>query len=159
MAVDAIEVNSYVGVDGNSYTSSVANDQLTNEDFLKLLLTEMQLQDPTAPMDSQRMMDSQLQMSTIEANLTMSQSMEALSAAFAQSNLSNAANIIGRSVENGEYGESGDLKQFLVSSVESVEGEVYMSANEIVGYDSENSQFILSEEKTMLPYNNITKIY
>ncbi|MDZ7819063.1 MAG: flagellar hook capping FlgD N-terminal domain-containing protein [Aliarcobacter sp.] len=49
---DNIQVNSSVGIDGNSYTSAISNDQLTNDDFLKLMIQELKLQDPTKPMDS-----------------------------------------------------------------------------------------------------------
>ena len=35
MATDSVQVNSSIGVDGNSYTSASSNDQLGNEDFLK----------------------------------------------------------------------------------------------------------------------------
>ena len=33
----SVQVNSSVGVDGNSYTTSVSNDNLTTDDFLKLM--------------------------------------------------------------------------------------------------------------------------
>ena len=47
-----VVVNSQTGIDGNSYTTAISNDKLTNDDFLKLLLEEMKMQDPTNPMDS-----------------------------------------------------------------------------------------------------------
>lgn len=159
MAVDSVQVNSSIGTDGNSYTTAVSNDKLTNEDFLQLLLTEMKLQDPTKPMDSQRMMDSQLQMSTIEANLTMSESMEALKNSFAQTNLSTSAAMIDHIIENGEYGEDGASKQFIVQSVEMQDEELYLIAHQIVGFDSENSQFILSDEQSAINFNSVTKIF
>ncbi len=69
MTVDNVKTATSVGADGNSYTTGVSNDKLTNDDFLKLMLTELKYQDPTKPMDSASMMDSQLQMSSIETNL------------------------------------------------------------------------------------------
>ena len=38
---------------GNKYTQSVSNDSLTTNDFLKLMIEELKLQDPTKPMDIQ----------------------------------------------------------------------------------------------------------
>ena len=65
---DNIQVNSNVGIDGNSYTSAISNDQLTNDDFLKLMIQELKLQDPTKPMDSQKMLSTQMQMSAMNTN-------------------------------------------------------------------------------------------
>lgn len=159
MAVDNVQVNSTVGTDGNTYTSSISNDKLTNEDFLQLLLTEMKMQDPTKPMDSQRMMDSQLQMSTIEANLTMAESMEALKSSFAQTNLSTSAAMIDHVIENGEYSQDGTAKQFVVQSVEMQDEELYLIAHAIEGYDEENGQLILSNEQSAINFNSVTKIF
>ena len=51
---DVSSTNSLTGTDsfGNKYTQSVSNDQLTTNDFLKLMIEELKLQDPTKPMDS-----------------------------------------------------------------------------------------------------------
>ena len=58
---DDIKINSSVGIDGNSYTNAISNDQLTNNDFLKLMIQELKLQDPTKPMDSAKMLSTQMQ--------------------------------------------------------------------------------------------------
>jgi len=128
-------VTSSTGADGNSYTTSVSNDQLTNEDFITLMLTELSLQDPTKPVDSASMMDTQLQMSTIEANMATIEAMESLSASLTQTSLADSANMIGKIVENGAVNEDGDLKQYQISSVESQDGTIYATAYEIIGYD------------------------
>ena len=91
MELDDVQVNSTAGIDGNSITTAVSNDKLTNDDFLKLLLEEMKMQDPTKPMDSTALMDSQLKMSTIEANNDMSASLAALTKSYAASSLSTAS--------------------------------------------------------------------
>ncbi|MEA3383957.1 MAG: flagellar hook capping FlgD N-terminal domain-containing protein [Campylobacterota bacterium] len=133
MAVDNVQVNSQTDAYGNSYTSAVSNDKLTNEDFLNLMIQELKMQDPTKPMDSAAMMDSQLQMSTIEANLAMSESMEALRMSYANSSLSTAANLIGKTVGNGEMGEDGMNKSFKVETITNQDGELYVSARQMVG--------------------------
>jgi len=128
-------VSSSTGVDGNSFTTAVSNDNLTNEDFITLMLTELSLQDPTKPVDSASMMDTQLQMSTIEANMATIEAMNNLTASFAQTTLSDSANMIGKIVENGSLNEDDELKQYQVSSVESQDGTIYATAYEIIGYD------------------------
>ena len=45
MAVENVQVNTSTGIDGSSYTSSISNDQLTNADFLKLMIEELKMQD------------------------------------------------------------------------------------------------------------------
>ena len=133
MAVDSVQVNSATDVNGNSYTTAVSNDKLTNEDFLNLMIQELKMQDPTKPMDSAAMMDSQLQMSTIESNLAMSESMEALRMSYANSSLSTAANLIGKTVGNGEMGADGTTKSFKVETISNQDGELYVMARQMVG--------------------------
>lgn len=132
MAVDNVQVNTSTGLDGSSYTSSISNDQLTNEDFLKLMIEELKMQDPTKPMDSQQMLSTQMQMSTINTNLETIKTMETLAKTFSQSALSNAANVIGKSIEDGNIGENGINKAYTVRSVETIDGEVNVKAQQIL---------------------------
>ncbi len=134
MAIDTVEINSAVGVDGNSYTTAISNDKLTNEDFLMLLLEEMKMQDPTKPMDSAQMMDSQLQMSTIESNMDMSNAMTALQQSYANSALSSAAGMIGYIVEDDTMGDNGLIKSYKVETVETLDGEMYLNVRELTGF-------------------------
>lgn len=132
MSVDNVQVNTNRGVDGSSYTSSISNDQLTNSDFLKLMIEELKMQDPTKPMDSAQMLSTQMQMSTINTNLETIKTMETLAKTFSQSALSNAANVIGKSIEDGNVGENGVNKAYTVRSVENVDGEVTVKAQQIL---------------------------
>lgn len=132
--VDDVQVSSSIGIDGNSYTTSISNDTLTNDDFLKLMLEEMKMQDPTEPMDSSQLMDSQLKMSTIQANVDMAAAMAAMQTAYGNSALANASNLIGRVVEDGQINDEGMIKSYKVLTVESVNGELYVNVNEMVGY-------------------------
>lgn len=132
MTTDNVQVNSSTGVDGNSFTTSISNDQLTNDDFLQLMITELKLQDPTKPMDSQQMLATQMQMSTINTNQETIKAMQALTTAFAQSSLSNAANVIGKNVEDGNLNEAGINKAYTVRSVENINGEIQVRAQEIL---------------------------
>jgi flagellar basal-body rod modification protein FlgD len=133
-AVNDVVVNSAVGVDGNSYTTAISNDKLTNDDFLKLLLEQMKQQDPTKPQDTTAIMDSQLKMSTIQSNSDMSTAMAALQASYANSALSTAANLIGKIVEDGSVDKAGLVKSYEVQTVENVDGELYLNALQLTGY-------------------------
>lgn len=126
------QVNSSIGVDGNSYTTSVSNDKLTNEDFLKLMIQELKLQDPTKPTDSAQMLSTQMQMSQMNTNQEMIKAMQAMQTAFTQSSLSNASGIIGKNIEDGNTTTAGVSKAYTVKSVESVDGEIQVKAQEIL---------------------------
>ncbi len=133
MAVDNVITNSAVGLDGNSYTSNVSNDQLTNADFLTLMMEEMKMQDPTKPMDSAALMDSQLQMSSIQANQDMSAAMASLQNAYGASALSTAAAMIGHVIEDGSYGDDGVLNSYKVETIENRDGDLFVNARQMVG--------------------------
>ncbi|QKF72582.1 flagellar hook assembly protein [Aliarcobacter faecis] len=126
-------VNTSTGIDGNTYTSSVSNDSLTTNDFLKLMIEELKLQDPTKPMDSSRMLETQMQMSTLNSNLSMVKTLESIQKSFAQSSISTAVGVIGKHVENGTLAEDGvSNKAFRVNSIENIDGEIYLSAQRLL---------------------------
>lgn len=153
-----VQVNSAVGLDGNAYTTSIANDKLTNKDFLQLLLKEFELQDPTSPTDSAKMLQNQLQMSQIETNIETVKAMEKLVKANQQSSLANASNLIDKVVQNGEIGDNGTAKEFKVSSVKMEDGNIMIQARQIVGYNKENKQFELHPNISTIQFENLTSI-
>lgn len=119
---------------GNSYTTAVSNDELQSEDFITLMLTELKLQDPTNTVDSSSMLDTQLQLSNLEANTATVSAMESLQSSFEQSALSSSAAIIGNIIENGDTDDEGNQKQYKVSSVAMNDGEITLTAYEITNY-------------------------
>lgn len=127
-----IEVNSNVGIDGNSYTTAISNDKLSNDDFLKLMIQELKMQDPTKPMDSAQMLSTQMQMSSISTNQEMIKAMQSMQTAFSQTAISNAAGIIGKNIEDGNIAEDGSNKAYTVRSVENVDGEVQVRVQQIL---------------------------
>ena len=157
MSVDNVQINSAVGVDGNSYTTAISNDQLTNNDFLRLLLEEMKQQDPTKPMDSKEMMNSQLQMSTIKANQKMTEAMISLQQSYANSTLATSANLIGHTVEDGSINDKGYNNSYKIGSVESKDNDIFLIGYAITGLDDEGNA-IYSTEKTYINMKNVTKI-
>ena len=124
--------NSVTGTDsyGNKYTQSVSNDSLTTNDFLKLMIEELKLQDPTKPMDSSKMLSTQMQMSTLNANMEMIKALQSIQTAFTQSSLSTAVGVIGKDVENGSTRSDGSLKPFTIKSIENIDGEIQVVARE-----------------------------
>ncbi|RBQ29748.1 flagellar hook assembly protein FlgD [Aliarcobacter vitoriensis] len=127
---DSLTVSSSTDTYGNQYTQSVSNDQLTTNDFLKLMIEELKLQDPTKPMDSAKMLSTQMQMSTLNANQEMIKALQSIQTAFNQSSLSTATGVIGHKVENGSTYDDGTSKQFAVTSIEMQDGEVIVVGRE-----------------------------
>ncbi len=137
-----------VVIDGVRYTTADDPNKLTNNDFLELMLEEMKMQDPTKPMDSQQLMDSQLKMSTIESNMEMAEAMKSLQQSYAASALSTAANMIGHIVEDGSTNDDGLLKSYRVETVENQNGDLYVNVREIVGIidglmDADSEELVL----------------
>lgn len=132
MAVDSVQVSSSVGVDGNSFTTSISNDELTNEDFLNLMIQELKMQDPTSPMDSTQMLSTQMQMSTINTNQQLVDAMTAMQTTYTQSALATSANVIGKNIEDGNIGDNGVNKAYTVRSVETTDGEIMVKAQQIL---------------------------
>ncbi len=119
---------------GNTYTTAVSNDQLESEDFITLMLTELKLQDPTSTVDSSTMMETQLQLASLEASTATVDAMESLQTSFQQSALSSSSSLIGNIIENGETDDEGNAKQYKVSSVAMNDGEISITAYELSNY-------------------------
>jgi flagellar basal-body rod modification protein FlgD len=157
MATSDAIVSTKTATDGNTYTTSISNDTLTNNDFLRLLLEELKMQDPTKPMDSQKMMDTQLQMSTIAANTNMTKALTELKTSYANSALSTAASLIGNIVEDGSVNDKGIQKSYKVETVENIDGSMSVNAREMTGLDS-SGDIIYATSITIIPMSDILKI-
>lgn len=99
MATDA------VGTSGTSGTNKVdrsklkaqtdAYDNLNMEDFIKLMVSELQNQDPLNPMDNSQMLQQLSQMQSINSSKKLT---ETLDSVLLGQNLANASNLIGKVV-------------------------------------------------------------
>ncbi len=75
-------------------TDPISN--MTSNDFLKLMIAEMQNQDPTSPMDNSQILQQLSQMQSINSSKQLSDTLQGV--ALGQSLLSSAA-LIGRNVK------------------------------------------------------------
>ena len=119
---------------GSKYTTSVSNDSLTTNDFLKLMIEQLRLQDPTKPYDSAKMLETQMQMSTLNANMQMISTLESISTAFKQTSVTNASGLIGKTIENGSTRADGTSKAYTVNSIENKDGVLTVKASEWLYY-------------------------
>ena len=100
-------------INGNSTNSTVPNvispdqtgfNSLTAESFMKLLITELQNQDPTQPVGNEELLNQFSMMRNLQSNIELSDTLKAISVG---QQLSTAASFIGKSVSgtdrDGEY--------------------------------------------------------
>jgi len=72
------------------------NSVLQKDDFLKLLITQLQYQDPTAPMDSEKILAQTSQLATLETQQNTNKQLELLTSSFKQSKNFAAVSSIGK---------------------------------------------------------------
>ena len=79
-----------------SSTASTGSSTLGKDDFLKLLLTELQHQDPTSPMDSDKILTQTSQLASLESSTKTNTALDNLTTQLKQSVNSNATALIGK---------------------------------------------------------------
>ncbi len=86
----------------NNYTANLNNTGLNpnsilgKDDFMKLLLTELQHQDPTSPMDSDKILQQTSQLASLETQEKTNKALEALTESFKQNKNFAAVSAIGK---------------------------------------------------------------
>ena len=110
-----------LGINQNSDIKKGASDTLGQNDFLKLMTTQLQNQDPFAPMDNGDFIAQMAQFSTVTGISEVNESLEKLVNKSDQGRIATAANLLGHSVlvpgnisrpdENGELHGVLDLPQ------------------------------------------------
>ncbi|HID21995.1 MAG TPA: flagellar hook capping protein [Planctomycetaceae bacterium] len=125
-----MEVNA-AGTTGVSPTpDALANglNKLTSEDFLKLLITQLQNQDPTEPMGNDELLSQISMLRDLQSNIELSDTLKAMSDSFAANllsqQLSAAASLIGKLVTGKT--ENDDVITGVVDRAFLENGKVYV---------------------------------
>ncbi len=86
-----------------------ANGSLGKDDFLRLLVTQLQNQDPLNPTDNTQFVAQLAQFSSLEGITNLNKSMDGISSGMSSLMNSNSANLIGRSVkaEGSDFSYTG----------------------------------------------------
>ena len=102
-----------LGITKQSEAQKASSDTLGQSDFLKLMTTQLQNQDPFAPMDNGDFIAQMAQFSTVTGIQEMNNSIGKLVEEFDQARISTASNLLGHSVlVPGNFGrpnEDGEL--------------------------------------------------
>jgi flagellar basal-body rod modification protein FlgD len=101
-------IGSTNGVGGSSDTKTVRADQagfagLTADNFMKLLLAQLQNQDPTQPVGNEELLNQLATMRNLQANIELGDAMKAITA---NQQLSTAATFIGKLVAGTDANQS-----------------------------------------------------
>ncbi|MDC1435502.1 flagellar biosynthesis protein FlgJ, partial [bacterium] len=101
-----------LGISKNTDAQKANSDSLGQSDFLKLMTTQLQNQDPFAPMDNGDFIAQMAQFSTVTGIEEVNSSLKTLVEKFDQGRIATATNLLGHSVlvpgnisrpdENGE---------------------------------------------------------
>jgi len=93
------------------------NFQLKTEDFIKLMITQLENQDPTDPVKNQDLLAQMSQIGSLQASTSLQDSLKNL---VMQNNLSSAGNLIGKMVQGMD--DQNNTINGLVTSVQ-VQGD------------------------------------
>jgi len=116
-------------INNSNFQTAVEKESLSNDDFMKLLLTELKYQDPTKPMDSKAMIDQTMQMSTIEANNTNVKALTSMQNSFASTQMLNSVSLIGKHIDTGnrDLNLQDSISEFSILFEENVStGSIYI---------------------------------
>ncbi len=100
MAIDAIGNNSALtGVTNDAYTNP--KGILGKDDFMKLLLVQLQYQDPTEPMDTEKILTQTSQLASLESADNTKTALEQLAASLGNAQQFSTISAIGKTADLG----------------------------------------------------------
>ncbi len=105
MSVTSTSSTVQTAATGGTTSTGTANNPaaaLGKDDFLKLLLTEMQYQDPTQPMDTDKILSQTSQLATLESADNTNKTLTALAASLQGSQQLSTVSAIGKIADLGD---------------------------------------------------------
>lgn len=96
-----------------SEQSALAQNTLDYDAFLRLLVAEMQNQDPTNPTDPTQYMSQIASFSSVEQQINANKKLDAL---LTSMTISQAGGLIGRNVTSADGSDSGEIASIRISS-------------------------------------------
>jgi flagellar basal-body rod modification protein FlgD len=96
--MDVSTLNSTMSSGTATSSNATANQTASADRFLKLLVTQMQNQDPLNPMDNAQVTSQMAQINTVEGITTLNQTVQGLNTQFVQLQALQGASLVGRSV-------------------------------------------------------------
>ncbi|MDD3770762.1 flagellar hook capping protein [Sulfuricurvum sp. IAE1] len=140
MAIDAFGnyTNGVAYADNSAKAAPEDKSKLGKDDFLKLLLLELQYQDPTSPMDTEQILQQTSQLATLEASQNTNDSLEKLASALTASMQYTGLSAIGKLADTGsnavvlEEGEDATFELYFPVDIMGGKFNILDSAGNIV---------------------------
>ena len=101
MAITSTGLNAATNAEYTKTTTTANKTSLSKDDFMKLFLAEMQHQDPTEPMDSDKILSQTSQLAEIESADKTNKALEKLTAALGTSQQFSTIAAIGKTADLG----------------------------------------------------------
>lgn len=127
------------GVVGNTTAGVEDKTSLGKDDFMKLLLIELQHQDPTEPMDSEKILTQTSQLASLESAENTNNALEDLAGSLGNSQQFSTIAAIGKTADLGSNAishDEGSISSFEVYFPESIKSgnvEILNSDGDVVG--------------------------
>ncbi len=123
---------------GNDTTTNSAGNvnrysELTSEDFIKIMMTELTNQDPTEPQDSGALMGQIESLRSIESNMNL---MSEISNLVGQNQFASAANLIGKFVVGHDENQQAIQGNVKSAGVEGDKIILTLESGERMSFDS-----------------------
>jgi len=139
MAINAYGQNAAI-YGTTTEVAKVAEDKtaLDTDDFMTLLLVELQNQDPTEPMDTQTILTQTSQLATLESSDSTNTALAALTTALGSSNQFSSVAAIGKTADIGsnaivyEEGSTSSFEMYFPEDVEQGTVEIVDSTGNII---------------------------
>lgn len=105
----------------SSTTSTVTNpkSQLTSDDFIQMMLTQLQNQDPLEPQDSSALLTQMSQIGQLQSSTELSSSLKSM---VTQNQIASGGNLLGKYVEGQD--DNGEKINGLVTAVRVIKDNV-----------------------------------
>jgi flagellar basal-body rod modification protein FlgD len=139
MSISSVSTANNGASSSSSASSSTSRNTLGENDFLKLLITQLQNQDPLQPVDNQAFIAQLAQFSSLESLQSLGDRLDTLLLAQAASNQMSAAALVGKqviyrtdSVTLSSAGQAASIQAELSNSADTVTAAVTDSSGKTV---------------------------
>ncbi|UCD76370.1 MAG: hypothetical protein JSV91_05480 [Phycisphaerales bacterium] len=108
------QISTYNSINGAAQRTNTSQfSEMTSEDFIKIMFTELTNQDPFEPNDSQALLDQINTIRSIESDMALSDQLETM---VTENQLASASNLIGKFV-GGLSDDAGRVAGYVVSVI------------------------------------------